>query len=252
MIASLCAAPVWAEEDKPTVNLSVDALSQYVWRGYALSDDGSAVFQPSVTVTYKGFALNLWGNFDTEDHNPVGSDNGAAWNETDFTFSYSHEIVCGLTGTAGILYYALDKVDDSTEAFAGLSYASPWLTVGVTGYREFAHYPGWWVQFDLSRNFKLPVYDMSLDLGASFIYQDAEDSAAYPDPPFRGNDSYSDWHAGILSAALNIPVGKYITISPKLGYSFPLTSKAGDIIEALSWDHDKDHFFGGIRISAAF
>jgi len=42
------------KEDRPTANVSVDVLSQYIWRGYALSKD-SAVIQPSVTVSYKGF-----------------------------------------------------------------------------------------------------------------------------------------------------------------------------------------------------
>ncbi len=57
-----------AEEEKPTADLSVALLSQYVWRGYQLSRD-SLVIQPSMTVGYKGFGVNLWGNLDTDNDN---------------------------------------------------------------------------------------------------------------------------------------------------------------------------------------
>jgi hypothetical protein len=209
------------------------------------------VIQPSVTASYRGFSLNVWGNFDTYDNNPVGPELGPAWNETDITLSYTHELLKNLNGTTGMIYYALDKVDDSFEIYAGLAYTFPWLTVGVTGYREISHYPGWWVTLDLSKNIKLPCYDWSVDLGATFIYQASDDQGAYPDPP-HFDEPYSNFHAGILSAAVNFPIGGHITISPKVGYSFPLSGQADDIIEGLSWDNDSNHVWGGLRITASF
>ena len=51
-----------AEEAKgpemPTWNVRTDILSQYVWRGIALSRN-SVVMQPSITGTYKGIAFNV-------------------------------------------------------------------------------------------------------------------------------------------------------------------------------------------------
>jgi hypothetical protein len=255
MVALFGATQLRAEDaDRPTVNISTDILSQYVWRGYALSRD-SAVIQPSATASYKGFSLNVWGNLDTDQHTNQGIvvdnvDGGANWNETDLTFSYTRELVKGLNATGGIIYYSLVG-PDSFEIYAGLSYALPWLTVGVTGYREIAHFPGWVVQFDLSRNFPLPWYGLNVDLGATFFYQNSEDSAAYPDPG-DPSKAYDAWHAGQIQAALNIPIGKYVTVSPKIGYSFPLTDKASDEIKLLSWDGEDNHVFGGIRIAVAF
>jgi hypothetical protein len=52
-------------EDKPTGSLAVSALSKYVWRGYENTKD-SIVVQPSMTVGYKGFSANVWGNLDTK------------------------------------------------------------------------------------------------------------------------------------------------------------------------------------------
>lgn len=252
----ICSASVKAEgeEDKPTASLYTDVLSKYVWRGYALSNE-SVVLQPSMTAVYKGFSLNLWGNFDTDAHPPTGSSasQGAAWNETDLTFSYAREIYGGLSGSVGGIYYALDSADDSFEVFAGLSYTFPWLTLGVTGYREASHYPGWWIQFDASRNFKLPWYDMSTDLGMTFIYQNSEDNAYPADPNDPDNtEAFSGFLSGQIFAALNIPVWKFITVSPRIGFAFPLSHKAKEEITFISWDQEANHVFGGIRIAAAF
>lgn len=241
-------APARAQEeaaaDKPTASLSVDVLSQYVWRGFGLSRD-SAVIEPSMTIGYKGFSANVWGNFDTD-----WVDTGAEWTETDFTLSYTHEIYCGLSGTIGTIYYSLTDVDDSFEVFGGLSYAFPWFTVGLTGYREVSHYPGWWVQLDVSRSIALPWYGMSLALTGSVGYMDLEDEVTLNRSGEVGH--YSNFHSGQLLATLNIPVGKYFTVSPKVGYAFPLTSDAADYIEVSSVDGEEDHIFGGINVTFAF
>jgi len=49
---------------KTTGDFTAAVMSQYVWRGYELSRN-SIVIQPSMTVGYKGFSVNLWGNLDT-------------------------------------------------------------------------------------------------------------------------------------------------------------------------------------------
>ena len=237
---ALPAGPAGAEEEeKPTANISVDILSQYIWRGYALSSD-SAVIQPSFTGSYKGFSVNVWGNLDTHESRRVSNSDDASWNETDLTLSYTRTICGDLSGTVGYIYYATKHVDETMEGYLGLSYALPWFTVGVTGYREFWHLPAWWIQFDISRNFKLPWYDMSVDTGLSIGYMDVS------------NTDYAEFHAGQLSAALNIPIGKFFTVSPKIGLAFPLSDAAGDNIRAGSADREETHVFGGLRLTAAF
>ncbi len=252
LLATISGSPAAAEgeEDRPTATVSADILSQYVWRGFALSRS-SAVIQPSLTGAWKGLSLNIWGNFDSDAQPPMGPSQGSHWNETDLTFSYTREIYGGLSGSIGGIYYALDGVDDSFEVYGGLSYAFPWFTVGVTGYREVSHYPGWWIQFDLSRNFKLPCYDMSLDLGTTFFYLNSSDESAYPDPD-NPDEAFAGMLSGQVAAALNIPVGRYLTISPRIGYAFPLSGGATDLIRTISWDGVQNHVFGGLRIAAAF
>lgn len=247
----LLLAPARAEEeDKPKADLYVDILSQYIFRGVAFSKD-SAVIQPSMTASYKGFAVNIWGNLDTDEAEGFGENVGSAnWNETDFTASYTHEIYGALSGTAGVVYYSLVGFD-SFEVFGGLTYAFPWLNVGFTAYREVGHFPGWWLQLDITKNIALPWCGMSVDLGASFGYQTLEDEDTLLKLSGK-TDDYSAFTAGQISAALNIPVFKYLTISPKIGVAFPLSGEATDRIEAVSWDQDDTHVFGGIRLSASF
>ena len=236
--------------ERPSFNFSVDFLSQYVWRGYALSNR-SLVIQPSITVSYKGFSANVWGNFDTDENNEFRPDGQANWNETDLTISYSHKIYKVLSATVGGIYYALDNADDSLEVYGGLTADLPWLTAKVTVYREVLHYPGWWFQFDISRSFPLPWYETSLDLGAGLIFQVSDDAGAFPDPgdPLH---AFAGPLSGYLSAALNIPVHKYITVTPKFGYWFPLGNKASDCIRGLSWDQKSNHVYGGLSVSFHF
>lgn len=233
--------PAPAAEDKPTANITTDFLSQYIFRGYALSRD-SLVIQPSFTASYKGFSANVWGNLDTHESTEIlNNTNTAAWNETDLTLSYTRTLYGDLSGTVGYVYYATKyTVRDTMEGYFGLSYALPWFNVAVTTYREFWHLPSWWLQFDVSRNFKLPWYDMSVDTGLSIGYLD-----------ISGVD-YAEFHSGQLSAALNIPIGKYLTVSPKIGFAFALGDTASDNIKLGSVDRQSNHVFGGLRLTGAF
>jgi len=217
-----------AEEEKPTADASIALLSKYVWRGYELSKD-SLVIQPSVTVGYKGFAVNLWGNLDTDDFNKTSDTFN--WNETDFTLSYdgSYE---KLGYSAGYIYYDLDGADDTQEIYVGLSY-DILLSPSITVYKDIANIPGYYVNLGISHSF--PITDKyALDLGASAGYYNYSDK------------DYSALHDGLLSASITFPVNDYLSITPEVYYSFPLSNDAEDI-EGLD-----NEFYGGLSASFAF
>jgi hypothetical protein len=214
-------------EDKPSADASVALLSKYVWRGYELSKD-SLVIQPSVTVGYKGFAVNLWGNLDTDDANMTTDTFN--WNETDFTLSYDGAYE-KLGYSIGYIYYDLEG-DDSQEIYAGLSYdimLSPALTV----YRDFDNYKGYYVNLGIGHSFSI-TDKYALDLGASAGYYNYDDT------------SYSALHDGLLSASMTFPVNDYLSFTPEVYYSFPLSSDAEDI-EGID-----NNFYGGLSASFAF
>jgi hypothetical protein len=237
-----------AEEEKPTADLTVSVLSQYIWRGFALSED-SIVVQPSMTIGYKGFAFNLWGNLDTDPTDDIDN-----WNETDMTLSYDWAV--GPMGfSAGYIFYALDAVEDSQEVYLSLG-LDVLLNPTVTIYREIYHAPHWYITTDISHSFALPA-DMSLDLGAQVSYLKSDDEGAYPEVDDDGvvKDEYDNFRNGVLSAALNIPVSEYITVIPEINWSFPLCDDSESLTRdaGLSVTDDNDNFvYGGVSVNFAF
>ncbi|MGQ9812752.1 MAG: hypothetical protein ACUVQ2_05045 [Dissulfurimicrobium sp.] len=112
------------KEERPTVSLSVGLMSQYIWRGQELNHD-SMVMESSMTIGYKGFTYNMWGNMDTNRHT---GDTKNKWTETDTTIGTQ---LSKFKLNGGYIYYALDSVDNSQEIFlsAGLDMLlSPTIT----------------------------------------------------------------------------------------------------------------------------
>ena len=227
---TFCSVPALAEDESP-VSASADMafLSQYVWRGFALSDS-SIVVQPSATVSYKGFSVNLWGNFDTDYYATDEKD----FNETDMTLSYDWSIDTVSMGV-GYIYYALEGTDTQEFYFSvGLdTFLAPSLTI----YRDFDEFEGWYVNLCIEHSIALSD-DLALDLSASIGYVDADD--------------YSEFHDGNISASMTFPVNDYISITPAVTYIFGLTSDSKDALEYGSADGESDHLIGGVTCSVAF
>ena len=258
------------EAAKPSFSFSTDILSQYIFRGAAQSKD-SAVFQPAFTATYAGFSANVWGNFDTARHSnnplmplPSGQHGDAKWSETDFTVSYTKELCKNFSVLIGNVYYGLQQPIsnfDQDEVFGGVSYNFPWLTVAFTTYGEVTHAVDVWFQLDLTKS--IPVDCLCkgavVDLGASFGYlillQDNNNlnlGAALATPAPGSIGTYSDFHTCQLTADIKFPLGKYVTIAPKVGVWLPLTSAASDFLQANSLDTQSTHFYGGVNLTATF
>jgi uncharacterized protein (TIGR02001 family) len=240
--------PAWAQEEKAaepntglTATVSTDLLSQYIFRGVAMTSNG-AVLQPALTLGYQGIALNIWGNADMST-----AEGKQKWTETDITLSYTREVIKNFSLTGGVTqYFLLTSPRDAMEVFGGGSYAFPWFTVAFTTYKEFTYYPGWWFQLDFSKSVPLPYYGMSLELAATFGYLilDNNNNAL--------NQTFSDFEGGQVLAGLKIPLGKYLTVTPKVGLAFPLTDAGSHYIAASSVDAQDTHVFGGVNLTASF
>ena len=234
------------DEERPELSADAAFLSQYIWRGYGLSKD-SLVIQPSLTASFKGFSLNLWGNLDT-DYEPY---KGSKWNETDLTFSYGRSF--GMVGLeAGFIYYALDGLDDSKEFYlsAGVdAILAPTLTI----YREISKLQGWYINLGLSHSFELP-HDMTLDLAGTFAYyySNNDNMVEYNHDMTTNGERFTGLHDGLLSVGLNIPFWKFFTATPSIAYAFPLSHAADNELQALSLDGKANHLFGGVTLSMAF
>ncbi len=226
MLLTFCVSvgTLYAEEAKVTGSASVGVFSQYMFRGYELSS-GSAVIQPALSISYKGFSAGFWSNIDSEENGTQSfvpdRPGRKSFNETDLTLSYTYSMgKVGLTG--GYIYYGTKYASETEELFLSATYdiiTKPTLTV----YRDITSFPGTYINLSLSHS--VPVYkDISLDLGASAGYFAGDDDAFRTD--VGTGKKYAAFHDGMLKAGFTIPVLKNTSVQPIAQYWFPLSGKA--------------------------
>jgi hypothetical protein len=238
-------------------DLNVSAYSQYIWRGYALSKD-SFVIMPTLTVGYKGFAVNVWTDLDTRFKGTSSKD--FKLQETDVTVSYSNSFApLKLNYSLGwILYDYQPTGGNSDKTITDTKNQEIYLTLGLdtllkptlSYYQEIETGKAWYLQLGVSHSFN--VYkDWSLDLAASISYMNSKSTTVK-------TPTISDLHDGNISAGLKIPLNKYFSIKPNLQYSFPLSSAASREIKANSLTNngftgngDSNYVYGGIIFDLA-
>jgi hypothetical protein len=232
VILGLSASVVQAKGPEVSGSASVDVMSNYVWRGFKLSN--SVVIQPSVSITYGGFGANLWSNLDTD------LDDSFEHNETDVTVNYAFA-KDKFSFDVGYIYYALESAKDTQEAYFSMGYdilLSPTLTI----YYDFDEGDGAFITVSIGHDLDLGK-NIALSLGASASYN-IESEYSIGD--------YSDFHNADLSASLSIPVTDVISVGPMIAYSFALSNDAEDAMEVISDDGVNDIFYGGINLSLNF
>ena len=96
-----------------------------------------------------------------------------------------------------------------------------------------------------------PIYEkITMDMGASggYYYSDTNNMVEVNDPESK----YREFHNGLVSAGLTIPVGEYFSVKPMIAYSFPLSGKTDDYIKATSISDNSSFVYGGVTLSMAF
>jgi len=224
-----------------TANLNVSIYSQYIWRGYELSR-GSVVFFPTMTMAYKGFAVNLWADLDTRFAGSADKD--FKLQETDLTLSYSNSYEpWKLNYSAGWILYDFQPTsgnDDGT--ITDTKNQELFLTLGLdtllkptfSVYNEIELGQAWY--FSLGASHSFPVYkDWSLDLGGwvSYLYD-------------HSDDDFDNFHDGNIALGLKIPINNFLSVKPNIQYSFPLSSDSADRIKDASFSDKNNFVYGGI------
>jgi hypothetical protein len=237
MIFTFSLTGAFAEGLKIGGSASVGVFSNYVWRGQKLSN--SFVIQPSVSIAYNNFSVNVWSNLDSD-----YSDN-FEHTETDFTLEYAFSMD-RFNFNVGYIYYGLESATDTQELYFSVGYdimLSPSLTV----YYDFDEGEGGFVVASIGHSLTFPS-GMVLNLGASASYNLNNEVMGYD----NNGDEFSNFYNGEVSASLSIPLGKAFTLEPMVAYSFPLSSDAEDAIGAISDDGDKDILYTGVTLSFSF
>jgi hypothetical protein len=238
------AGNLYAEEPKVAGSVSVDVMSNYVWRGQKLSN--SWVVQPSVGITYGGFGANIWGNYDSDRFEATSADSGhGEFSEVDFTMNYSRSIE-KLTLTGGYIYYAFDGANDSQEVYLSAAYETL-LSPALTVYYDYDEGNGAFIVASIGHSIALPK-DMSLNLGALASYNINNKIMGFD----KNGDGFSNFYHSEISAGLNIPLTKALSVTPKAAYSFALTSDSKEAISGVSDDGKKNILYGGINLTLSF
>lgn len=205
-----------ADKDLP-IDLELDFTfaSKYVWRGANLTND--PVLQPSITLAYKGFSLNVWGNMDLTDIN----DQEFKFNEADYTLEYAHTFN-KLKLAGGFIFYDFPNTDakSTMEFYVGVGLdvlLSPTLKI----YRDIDEADGWYLNLEVSHSFKFSKI-ASLDLGLALGW---------------GDENFHNFNHGALQAGLGdlvfkvavpIKINNWFSITPSAFYSTLITSELRD------------------------
>ncbi len=223
-------------------SFAIDATynSKYVWRG--INTVNGSVFQPSVTVGYKGLSANIWGNMDISDVNGYSGH----FTELDYTLSYGWD--CGDMWSFGLgaIYYRFPNTGfpDTTEIY-GSATLNTLLSPTLTVYRDVDESEGTYVSLGVSHSFEdvwTPAENVSMgvDLSAAVGYGSSNNNSYY----FGVN--HSSINDVLVSVGLPFQMGEHWTLTPSLNCSSLIGS---DIRRASAHD---DNIWGGLTLSCSF
>jgi hypothetical protein len=251
-------------EDKVTGEVDLSVLSAYIWRGYEQTRD-SVVIEPSVTIGYKGFSLNVWGNMDTRPYSVGDAQYASQYTETDYTLSYSRKFGI-LQVTPGYIYYALGA--PYAGAAAPLAAQEIFLNLGLdtilqptlTVYKDIDHYREWYFLLGVSHTFEFnKVVSLKLAASASYLLStDATTYAKYDSESVATTDKYNNFHDGTATVSIPLAVYKSLSITPAVSYVFPLSDDARYEMKAHGLEgvdptqRNSTYLYGGITLSCTF
>ena len=266
------------EEERPTGDFTVAAISQYIWRGYEMSRH-SIVVQPATTIGYKGFSAGLWGNLDMRPYFAGATDTNYAssWNETDFTISYSKKLGIFNLG-AGYIYYSLGALNkdapdraDAQEIFASVS-LNTLLAPTITAYKEIDHYRNWYFLLGISHTHDFTKrVSLKIAATASYLLSTYADASLFNAgagyggyPRFNSDaaatdDKFNNFHDGTVTLSLPVKAAGQLMVTPSIAYVFPLSDDARYEMKgtglkgtASAGDRDSSYLYGGLSVSFSF
>ena len=197
----------------------VNYSSMYLWRGADLSS-GDPVMQGGIDIAFKGLTLSYWSDYNLEN---------STLDETDITVDYSVAVSDLVSISLGHILYSIQDADDSSEVYAGVSFATL-LEPTLTAYYDYDEFAGdIFVTAAVGHSFDLQE-GLSLSVGALASYAD--------------NDSYRDLHNAEFSAGLDYTIIEQVTLSPVMVFSTPISDAAEAAID--------DEFMAGLTVTLDF
>lgn len=218
-------------------SVGLDVVSDYIWRGQVLNEDGA--LQPWGQVGYGGFGLKMFSSMDLDDQ-----PNDAQWKFTRWELTGSYDIPIGETYgvQVGGIYYNFPNTDTDrtfelfgTFTYKGLSLGGGDLAPFVSLYYDIDQIKGFYLQGGASYGQKLQTlnWQVALALGA-------------------GSSGYNDGYFGVDEFALNdltatfrveFPLTTNFSVTGFVSGSWMLDDAIKDAVE----DDSGFAFGGGVR-----
>lgn len=256
IVVLTCAVVVqsWAAQAS---EVSVEALSAYVWRGQVLNDE--TVLQPSLTVNLpRGLQVAVFGNMDQTDNRGTQGE----FDEIDVQVSYALPLgeKSPIQAVIGTVLYALTKegdfVDpatgvllkedaDTSELFVSLSAACPLQPTLCVNY-DYDRADGAYVSLGVSHEVKA-TEKLSLKAMASVGAADSKLNRYYFG---LDDDTMDDANVG-LSATLS--VNEAVSLGARVAYTWLLDGDLEDAADANpGYFNDGPIVYGGVSATWAF
>ena len=167
--AEEAAAPQVEETEKAfplSVSVSVDVLSDYIWRGTICNDN--PVWQPSVSLSYDAgdygsVSASVWSSFDLTHKRGTATETrrSCGLQEIDYTLSYAVELA-GVGLEIGHIWYVFPNGNGPSDQdlYASISYDNPFVTPSATAYWNYSDSAEtdtsmFYYSFGLSHDFEL-------------------------------------------------------------------------------------------------
>lgn len=231
-------APMTASAGDITGSVSLDYVTDYVFRGYSLAGDA---LQPGIELAVGNFYGGIWGS------TPLGTSSALGGDEIDFYVGYGFGLSDTVSADLGLTYYHYPQAGDflsedagTYELYGGLSFDMP-LAPSLYAYYDWT-LEAFTVEGAVGHSFAMSE-NLSLDLGATAGVVSAPDDAG--------------WEYGQVSASLGFPIGG--AVGGYVGVNYALSSDESlgwpsddDLADLAGFEQDKGLFFAGAGISADF
>lgn len=126
IIASLAATPAFAQDSDVSVSVSIDYVTEYVFRGVSFEDEA---IQPGIELAIGDFSIGTWASAG------LGSDSLADTDEIDFYAGYGFALSDIVSASVGATWYHFPDGTDTYEGYVGLGFDVP-LAPSLTAYYD--------------------------------------------------------------------------------------------------------------------
>jgi len=233
--------------------LSLDFMSDYVWRGQTLSD--RPVWQPGATLSYDAgdygsLSANVWASFFATHRGEPRT--FAGLHEVDYTVSYAKSFG-DFAFELGHIWYTFphqrkDGLHSTQELYLSVAYENDIVTPSITAYWDYTDSANidasaMYYQFALGKDIEL-TDRLSLGLSTALGLANGAYMSSYAG---HNEAEFVDFTAGL---SLTYALTDYLSVGGSLNYLYLVSEEVRE--SGYSLADNNQLLFGGVNVTLAF